>query len=458
MTQMSNVVPLPGVQAPAAATITFARGDQVELAELLIKSISVDGPVTSDEGEVWRYGKSQGIWEVVSRAELITTVAGFAGCPIASSRPRLLTLSDPAINGAIKIAMAKLESSPNRDRFENGFPGIAFRNCFLRTEGGVIKAAHHTPYHMARHRFGFDYDPSAPHPLFDQFLADVFADAQPWDAAERVRVLQEFVGASLVGRATGLQQALVLYGSGNNGKSAFLEMAEAVFPEGSTCALPPQDWGSRFRTAGLVGKLANIVNEIPENEIVASALFKSVISGESVQGEHKMRTPFTFRPTAGHMFSANSLPATSDQSKGFWRRFIVVPFSRDMSQAPNRRPNIAREIVQAELPGIVAWAIEGAARVMAQGGYSRCQASDDAIRRWRLEVDPVLCFFDERCVFDPSAQMPASVLYAAFKTWALDNGFRQVSSTKFGRRLRLIGVPSAHTRSGSVYPVTFRTP
>jgi phage/plasmid-associated DNA primase len=69
-----------------------------------------------------------------------------------------------------------------------------------------------------------------------------------------------------------------------------------------------------------------------------------------------------------------------------------------------------------------------------------------------------MCIFDEQCLPDQNGQMPASVLYAAFKTWAMDNGFRQVSSTKFGRRLRLIGVPSMHTRSGSVYPVTFRTP
>jgi P4 family phage/plasmid primase-like protien len=454
MTQPSNVVPLPGVRVPAAATITFARGDEVELAEQLVNQICADGPVTSDEGEVWRY-RAQGTWEAIPRAELKTIVANYAGSPILAPKPKLLNLSNRAIDGTIKISYAMLEVSPDHLRFKDGIPGIGFGNGYLRTEGGVLKGAAHSPFHMARHAFGFNYEAAATHPRLDQFFAEVFADAQPWDAVERVRLLQEFVGACLIGQATTLQRTLLLYGSGSNGKSAFLDIIGSVFPPGSTCALAPQDWGSRFRTAGLVGKLANIVNEVPENEIVANALFKSVISGEPIQAENKGLTPFTFRPVAGHMFAANSLPATSDQSFGFWRRFLVVPFTRDMSQVPTRRPNIAKEIVDAELPGIVAWAVEGAARVIAQGAYSHCQASDDAIDRWRMEVDPVLHFVKEECVANPTAQTSAKVLYDRFKVWAVDNGFRPPSSTKFGRRLKLLGIRPDHTRTGNVYRLAF---
>ena len=152
----------------------------------------------------------------------------------------------------------------------------------------------------------------------------------------------------------------MLYGTGNNGKSELLRLLRALFPPSTVASLPPQEWGERFKVARLVGVLANFVHEIPERDIASGEVFKGVITGDPVSAERKNRDPFEYHPVAGHIFSANSLPGTVDQSEGYWRRFALCPFTRDFATATTRKIDAAQDVLNHELAGLAAWALRGA--------------------------------------------------------------------------------------------------
>ncbi len=107
-------------------------------------------------------------------------------------------------------------------------------------------------------------------------------------------------------------------------------------------------------------------------------------------------TPFEYRPRAGHIFSANSLPSTADVSHGFFRRFLIVRFTRDMEAAPGSRKDAAKHVIASDIVGIAAWAIEGAARLQRQGGFTIPPSSEEAISEWRRASNSVLLFIDEK--------------------------------------------------------------
>jgi putative DNA primase/helicase len=176
-----------------------------------------------------------------------------------------------------------------------------------------------------------------------------------------------------------------------------------------------------------LGVLANFVDEIPERDVTAGDVFKSIVTGDPISTERKNRDPFEFRPIAGHILSANVLPGTIDQSDGYWRRFVICPFTRKFENDPSRRPDAAAEVVQHELPAVAAWALEGAARLQRQGKYSTTEVAQKTLAEWRDEAELVRRFLLERSGLN---EMRANVLYDEWRTWARGNGFADMSSTR----------------------------
>jgi putative DNA primase/helicase len=227
-----------------------------------------------------------------------------------------------------------------------------------------------------------------------------------------------------------------------------------AFPPGSVEAIAPQDWGQEYRRAMLAGKLLNVVAELPEADILESEAFKAIVTGDPIVGRHIREAPFTFRPIAGHLFAANRLPGTNDQSEGFWRRLIVIRYNRNFHNSPDRDPQIGEKIIRAELPLVVAWMLEGAARIMRDQGHTVPESHVVELDAWRGAADQVRVFLAECTVEDASGYgTSASAVYSAYQRWAQRNGHKPVSSTKFGMRMKGLGKPAAHGRAGNAYPV-----
>jgi P4 family phage/plasmid primase-like protien len=405
------------------------------------------------EGDVLTYSEATGVWEVRTESELLAALTSFAGCPVVAPKPHQLRLSHAQVKGALQIVRARLAASHSYERLR-AVPGGCFTNTFVTVDGGELTLDDHEYQQFARYTFPFAYEPLEENARLLEFFDAVFADATVEDRRDQVRLLQEFLGTCLIGQATRHQRCLILVGTGANGKSAFLDIARAIFPAGSFASVPPQQWGDRFRTASLRNIVANFVDEIPENEIVAHDVFKSVITGEAVQAEKKYGDPFNFRPRAGHIFSANTLPASSDHSDGFWRRIMIVPFTRNMEAAAEHRREIAEYVVAGGHGAIVAWALEGARRVQEQGGYTIPGSSCRLTSQWRSETDSVRLFLQTECTQNPGAMTSSQTLYRAYNAWAARNGFRPVSITRFGRQAAAAGSRSQHGQHGNFYRVT----
>ncbi len=413
----------------------FARGDHVELAAATLEALG-PAPLTHDEGEFWRYDAATGAWGRLALELVEATSARLRRrAARAPENGKCFRVSASAVQGAARIARNELVSAPGRASFELARRGVAFRNGFAFVERGEVKLAAHRPENMCRFAFPFDLARGAATPLADEFFDVLFGDVSEDERHARVMLLQEFAGACLVGEAPVYQRCLMLFGGGGNGKSELLRVLRALVPPHAIAALPPHHWGERFQIERLVGALANFVDEVPEREVTSGDRFKAVVTGEPIHAERKHRSPFTFRPIAGHIFSTNSPLNATDSSDGFWRRFIVCPLTRRLDMLPGRRLEAGVDVLDAELPALVAWALEGAARAQRQRGYTIPAQSAAVVAEWQQENDPVRLFVEARAAGEV---VPATAMYDSFCAFARAHGFAQMSSTRFGRRL--IGV------------------
>lgn len=220
---------------------------------------------------------------------------------------------------------------------------------------------------------------------------------------------------------------LVLYGDGNDGKSKLAEIIERCFPEGSVCGITPHRWRDDYHVAGLAGKRVNLCGELPARELTDSEIVKLVVTAEHrVRARSPYKEPFEFFAIAGHVFLANKLPATSDQTDGFWRRFIVLPFTRVFLPG-EEDPGIVEKVLQ-DRPAIVAWILDGAVRILRQGRFTVIpESTAKAKLEWQLDADVVRRFLAMATVdaTDGTDMLTLEALYNEWKPWAEGKGHRK---------------------------------
>lgn len=450
-------VPAPPAPAPQRVAppvpLTFEIGDSVEIARRLESDIRGDSqePLVFDEGSFWLYEPASGVYQEVDPVTLRRTVAGYSGLPVGEGKQvRPLSISDSTIKGAVAICA---DLCARNGFFHDVRHGVAFRNAFVSLESGKVVVKEHSPAHRARHALPFEYDAQAPCPRWQKFLSEIFTPIAREDGEviddgiERAALIQEFIGGALFGISVRLGIALVLLGDGANGKSVLLKIISRIFPTSSLAALAPQEWKRLFSRAELMGKILNVVSEMPSREISESDIFKAIVTGDTISAERKYKPTFTFAPKAAHLFACNALPVTRDQSRGYWRRFQVVVFDRKFEEF-EQDAGLA-DVLMAELPGIAAWVIEGARRLLSQSRYTIPRSSELAKAEWQKETDQIQGFVEE-CVTrtnqrerDPSEPRdrvprnatPVGELYDAYTRWAARAGHHPTSKVEFGRRL-----------------------
>lgn len=441
--------------AQSRTTTSFERGDHVEVAERLVFELEEAAPTVYTDVNFYAYQRERGIFSKIEPSTLRVRVQRYSGAPILDdkkSRPLCLRMND--VRGAVSLAADRLHDAAF---FDEAPAGIAFTSGFVRVEASGITETNHAPENRARFAYPFAFERGACPARFLEFLRQVFRDDV--DRDQKIELVREFFGVSLLGQATRFQKVLVLHGAGANGKSVASQVIEHCAPPGSVCSIPPQDLAQEYRRAMLAGKLLNLVSELPEADILDSESWKATVAGDSTTGREIRGAPFTFKPKAGHLYSANRLPGTSDQTHGFWRRLLVVSFDRVF--APHEQDPGLAEGLKAERAQIVAWALEGAQRVLARGGYSLPSSTASALDAWRLASDQVLAFVDEKLERlevkeTVSAGLKALSLYEEFKAWSMSNGHRPMASNKFSERLKILGIVGHRTKSGVLYPVRLK--
>ncbi len=212
--------------------------------------------------------------------------------------------------------------------------------------------------------------------------------------------------------------------------------------------------GSRaeYYAATLAGKLINLCSEMPQKEVIESETFKAAITGDSISGRHPAGKPFTFKARAAWIIAANQLPTVRDTTYGFWRRPLVLTFPNTFKgKAADKN---LRATLKAELPGILAWAVEGARRLEAQGTYTALASSDEAIQEWKADSDSVATFAKlhlESTRGEP--RIKATDLFEVYKEWCKAFNYHPVNLINFGKRLTRAGVPGKAYRKGKYYHV-----
>lgn len=304
---------------------------------------------------------------------------------------------------------------------------VNVRNGLLRLADRRLTP--HSPEHLSQVQLGAAYEPDVDGPAFRRWLDEVLPDPS-------VQAVVQEVAGYLLTPDMRQQVAVMLRGSGSNGKSVMLAVLIELLGRECVSHLSLDDLdGNRFAAAGLHGKLANICGDLDAHEVRSTAKFKEITGADRIQVEHKYGRSFQLRPYARLMFSANAAPPTRDASFAYFRRWLVIPFDQEFHGPGDDKDLLRRLTTPGELSGVLNWALDGLDRLRATGAFSSSTAIAGAKDRFRVEVDSVAAFCDEQCEWDPRARVKRQVTYDLYAGWCRTNGRRPVSNQNFGTAL-----------------------
>jgi P4 family phage/plasmid primase-like protien len=306
---------------------------------------------------------------------------------------------------------------------------IAAKNCVIDLIDE--RTLEHSPEYRFLSSLGTEFDPDATCPRWRAFLKEVV----PTDTARQK--LQEFAGYTLHHWGLPYHKALFLVGPTASGKSTFLDTINAMLGEGTVASLTPQQMtAERFGGADLYGRWANIRNDIPANTVENTGQFKEIIAGDPLKAEEKFKDPFTFRPKAKHLFSANQLPEADTDDEAFFRRILLCPFPETVPRA-ERDPALDDKL-QAELPGILNWAIEGLQRLLGNGTFTGDRSpghTQDTWEKWGNSVKR----FEKAALENGSEDIPKGVVYAAYLQYCREESVPTETQHALTRKLKQEG-------------------
>lgn len=243
----------------------------------------------------------------------------------------------------------------------------------------------------------YAYRSDATSALWDKFLIQTVPDENARET------LHQFCGCFLANRKEyKIEHLCFVIGEGRNGKSVLCKALVSVFDQSVVSSYTPQQLfkdssvQAAYRMADINGKIANYCDDVSNSDFSGGEL-KAFVSG----GEFTGRSPYSKKPTKLTkvplmLCCANAIPPTTDDSDGFFRRFLII-------EAPNQvderdidttlEQKLSADDVKA---AIFNWIYDGYKAFVANGGkisvaktvkdiVEQMKKNANSLRRWISE-------------------------------------------------------------------------
>jgi len=391
------------------------NGQILRLAKNTVKRIYEEAGLISDKSQ----RKAVAKWAVSSESEhrinaMVSLAQSEEGVPISPNELDTNTYLFNCQNGTIDLRTGQLIQHNSRDFITKIIP--------------------------------VEYDPAAQCPQWFEFSRTIFDFNY-----SLIQFIQRAVGYALTGDV--LEQCLfLLYGTGANGKTVFLKTISHLLSDYAQTAdfetflIKKNDGGIRNDIARIQGKRFISAIEAESGKRLSENLIKSLTGGDTISARFLFAEFFDFQPTFKLWLAANHKPNIRGTDYAIWRRIRLIPFLITISE--NKQDKHLEEKLKTELPGILAWAVQGCLEWQKNGLQTPGEVKT-ATNAYRDEMDIIGAFLSDCCILTPEVKSKASALYEKYIKWCKENREYELSQRNF--RLRLSEKKLERVKSGGNY-------
>lgn len=254
---------------------------------------------------------------------------------------------------------------------------------------------------------------------------------------------QKSMGYSLSGDVK--EQCLfILWGTGANGKSTFLNTLQTLFGD-YACSTGTETFMKK--TSEQSNDLARLKDirlvttmEVEQGKALSESLIKQITGGDEITARFLYGEFFSFKPTFKIYMATNHKPKIRGADNGIWRRIKMIPFT--VTIPPEQRDNDLGNKLLAENSGILNWLIEGVNMWKKEGLKNEPDAIKEANEEYRFDMDSVGTFIADCFSVDATDKwrVHTKIMYDTYLKWCQKNNERVMSQKWLGMRLQEKGI------------------
>jgi putative DNA primase/helicase len=288
------------------------------------------------------------------------------------------------------------------------------------------------------------YDKEADCPIWKNFLMEIM-NYNP----ELIRFIQTAAGWAITGD-TSEQAMFILFGTGANGKSTFLNTIMNLL--GDYAIATPTETFMKKNGHQLTNDLARLrgtrfvtTTEAEQRRRLSEPLIKQITGNDRITARFLYGEFFHFMPTFKIFMATNHKPVIKGSDHGIWRRIKLIPFTTRIAE--ERQDKELEEKLQREASGILNWLLEGAKR-WTEERLKTPHIITSATDEYRGEMDVIGNFIQERCVQEEGASIRARELFKCYQEWCEENNEHACSERFLGLRLKELGLEQKRCSDG----------
>lgn len=385
-----------GYKQPEHAKPTINRYMVAKEVMRLVNLLTLE----EDTKQVLIHNHIKGVWELAEEPLKRLVIEMIHSLPEAKSRD----IWTKALEESVLDIIRRKTEIKSLGNFNKRY--FAFKN--FTYDSLAAKFVPHSEKCLTTYASNVQYEENATCPNFLDFLKELSIDT------ETIAFIQEWFGYA-ISTSHKANAFLIGVGEGANGKSTLFDVLMKLIGVSNISSAPLSNLNTQFGIEPILGKKLNIATESGADAFNTANL-KAITAGERISVNRKNKPEITTVVDAKLIFLMNELPLLKDNSHGLARRLYILPFSK-VFQEEDQDKDLPRKL-EAELSGILNWAVEGHRRLKNQHyTFTKSKRMTMAKSKYMSVGNPVRVFVEECIVSHPGNNLDSNAILSAYRSW-----------------------------------------
>lgn len=269
------------------------------------------------------------------------------------------------------------------------------------------------------------YNPNA----YDEFIDTTIQKVSCNHEATKINICEMF--AQVLYPKILIDQIIYLLGTvADNGKSTVQHMIKATFDSGGqiSSVSPQRLANNNFAGSSIYGKMANLVDDLPNVEIEDTGNIKTSVTGGYLEIEQKGKDSHSVRMQTPFIIASNHYPKFKESGDQINKRLHIIPFEYSFKD-DKKRLSVTESTDKINSESAKEYVLKLAIDTLAdmlerEGSYiTHNERSDRSIEMFTDNNNPLSEYLENRSV-DYFLNTPWIDIYANYKAWCNSNFVR----------------------------------
>ena len=371
-------------------------------------------------GNWWLWNFKDFKWQLVDEVDILNMVHLATGKDIINPQERVKILNSLKQEGRKNIPK-------NIER-----TWIQFKDTIFDIKDGLMFKASPKYFVTNPIQYELNKDKLMDTPNMDRIFEE-------WVGKNHIPTLYEIIAYCLIPDYP-IHRIFCFIGEGMNGKTCFMNLLKKFMGVKNICSTELDTLlSSRFEVTRLYKKLVCIMGETNFNEMSKTSILKKLTGGDLIGFEYKNKTPFEGINYAKILIATNNLPATTDKTVGFYRRWFIIDFPSKFSE----KKDILKEIPEEEYECLALKCINILKDLLDKREFTNEGTIEDRQKRFEDKSNPFGKFIKENCLVDDAGSfITKSDFRKKFDDWCKSNRFRGMDDRTIINQMKSHGVES----------------